>query len=226
MQGFKRYAIYYAPEPGPLAEFGARWLGWNPEAGNDLPHLPSDLPLDQITRTPRKYGLHGTIKPPFRLAQGIDIGALHATTRALVAGIKPIRLDGLRLARIGGFLALVPDGDASALSAMAGNIVKALDPFRAPLTEAEIAKRRPDRLTDNQRQMLDQFGYPYVLDEFRFHLTLSGRLDPDLAAQTEAELDRHLTDILPRPFVIRSLCLFGEADNGCFHLLHRYDLTP
>lgn len=222
MQGFKRYAIYYAPEPGPLSNFGAKWLGWDPVAGCDLHHPPSDLPIEDITKTPRKYGLHGTVKPPFRLGEGVDIGALHAAAGALVAGMKPVRLDGLRLAKIGGFLALVPEGDTSALGQMAGNVVRALDPFRAPLNAAEIAKRNPDKLSENQRAMLDQWGYPYVMDEFRFHLTLSGRLDDATAARTEAELSRHLDSIVPRPFKIRSLCLFGEADSGRFHMLHRY----
>ncbi|NVO28530.1 DUF1045 domain-containing protein [Donghicola sp. C2-DW-16] len=222
MQGFKRYAIYYHPEPSAFADFGKRWLGWDPVAGCDIPHPPYDLPMDQITKTPRKYGFHGTVKPPFRLARGVDIGALHVTAQALMAGLSPVRLEGLKLTRIGGFLALVPEGDTTELRTMAGKVVQALDAFRAPLTDADIARRNPARLTENQLELLHRWGYPYVMDEFRFHLTLTSRVTPELAEQTRALLDQELPELMPRPFKIRSLCLYGEADDGHFHMLHRY----
>lgn len=222
MQGFKRYAIYYSPESAAFAEFGIKWLGWDPVAGCDVPHAPCDLPMEKITRTPRKYGFHGTIKPPFRLARGVDIGALHAATLALTAGMADVRIEGLKLAQIGNFLALVPEGDVTALRAMAANVVKALDAFRAPITDADIARRNPAKLTDAQLALLHRWGYPYVMEEFRFHLTLTGRMQPDQVPETKAELERQLAPVLPRPLKIRSLCLFGEADDGRFHLLHRY----
>ena len=70
-----------------------------------------------------------------------------------------------------------------------------------------------------------RWGYPYVMDEFRFHLTLTGKLDPDEAARTMAALDPYLTPLLPRPFVLRDLCLFGEDETGRFQLIQRYALT-
>ncbi|MEY8880698.1 DUF1045 domain-containing protein [Donghicola sp. XS_ASV15] len=222
MQGFKRYAIYYAPEATRFAEFGKRWLGWDPVAGCDIPHPPYGLPMDDITRTPRKYGFHGTIKPPFRLARGVDIGALHAAATALMAGMSTVRVEGLKLTRIGGFLALVPEGDTAELRAMASKVVKALDAFRAPLTDADIARRNPARLSETQLDLLHRWGYPYVMEEFRFHLTLTSRVSPELAEQTRLVLEDTLPEVLPRPLKIRSLCLFGEADDGRFHMLHRY----
>ena len=33
-------------------------------------------------------------------------------------------------------------------------------------------------LTDRQEALLTQWGYPYVMEEFRFHITLTGALDP------------------------------------------------
>ena len=68
---FSRYAVYYAPPADdPLAVFGAGWLGWNAVEGALAQHpeiaaLPA--PVERITATPRKYGFHGTLKPPFRL---------------------------------------------------------------------------------------------------------------------------------------------------------------
>lgn len=228
MEQMKRYAIYYAPEPGPFADFTARWLGWDAAGACPQPHpavagLPR--PLAEITATPRKYGFHGTIKPPFRLAPGHSPEALDTACAALAATLRPITLDGLRLSRLGGFLALTPAGDATALSDLAATVVRALDTFRAPPTQAEIVRRNPERLSPRQRALLDQWGYPYVMEEFRFHLTLTGELGAAEAEAVAAALEPCLASILPRPFVIRDLCLFGEAADGLFHLLHRYTLS-
>lgn len=228
MQGFSRYAIYYAPEPGPLAEFAAAWLGWDAETGAAVPHPPvAGLPRDPglLTQAPRKYGFHGTVKPPFRLAEGADVSDLHAAFVALCPYLAPVTLPGLRLERIDGFVALLPEGDQSGLAAMAAEVVRALDGYRAPPDAAEIARRRPDRLSPRQREHLASWGYPYVMDEFRFHLTLTGDLPEEEAAQVEAALAPVLAPLLPEPFRIADLCLFGEATDGRFRLLERVPLT-
>ena len=90
---------------------------------------------------------------------------------------------------------------------------------------APIARRRPERLTPRQRQLLDQFGYPYVMEEFQFHLTLTDRIPMADAAALRALAQTHFGPHLPRPFRLTQLCLFGEAQTGAFHLLHRYPLT-
>ncbi|MEL7260424.1 MAG: DUF1045 domain-containing protein [Pseudomonadota bacterium] len=224
---FKRYAIYYTPAPGSaLADFGAAWLGWDSATGRAVAH-PDAAGLDvaAITGTPRKYGFHGTIKPPFRLAEGQTADALAAELAALCADAAPVTLDGLTLARLGKFLALVPDGDAAALAHLAARAVQELDHFRAPATDAELAKRRAARLSPAQDALLVQWGYPYVLDEFRFHLTLSGRLEADVAAAAEKALTPMLAELSLRPYGITGLTLLGEDEDGMFHQITRYALT-
>ncbi|TMV36066.1 DUF1045 domain-containing protein, partial [Thioclava sp. BHET1] len=98
MADFSRYAVYYAPPAGPLADFGAGWLGWDPVAGLPRAHpavagLP--CPVAELTATPRKYGFHGTLKPPFRLAPGTEAGGLIAALDALAADLAPLALEGL-----------------------------------------------------------------------------------------------------------------------------------
>lgn len=228
MKNFRRYAIYYAPEPGPLATFGARWLGWDPQAGAPAPHpvLPGlPQPVADITETPRKYGFHGTLKPPFFLSDGRDADALHAATQQLAARLAPVTLGGLQLSQLGHFLALTPKGDVSDLATLASEIVMELDPFRAPPSPAELARRRPESLSAPQRALLRRWGYPYVMEEFRFHLTLTGRLSQDHAAQVKTALTPVVTPLLPMPFTLNSICLFGEDHDGMCHLLHRYALT-
>ncbi len=223
---FKRYAVYYAPEPGALADFAAAWLGWDPVLGAEV--APPDLsgltlPVAQITETPRKYGFHGTLKPPFRLTGPLE--ALITDLEAFGRTHAPVVLDGLRLNQIGRFLALTPTGDLTPLERLAGDVVSALDAHRAPASEAELARRRAAGLTPRQEALLAEWGYPYVMEEFKFHLTLSGKLTDDEAAATKAALAPVIAPLLPTPFVIRDLCLFGEAEDGRFHLIHRYTLS-
>ncbi|MDK3019002.1 DUF1045 domain-containing protein [Pseudodonghicola flavimaris] len=226
---FERYAVYYAPPVNAdWGRFITRWLGWDMETGREMPHpeapeLP--LPVAEITATPRKYGAHATIKPPFRLAAGQSRVALEAACAALCRDLAPLRLDGLELARLGRFLALRPCGDQAALNALAARVVEALDPFRAPAPEAELARRRAAGLSPAQEANLIRWGYPYVMEEFRFHITLTGKLAKDRLAAVDAHLGRNLAPLLPAPFAIADLALMGEAADGRFHLIHRYALS-
>lgn len=225
-QNFSRFAIYWRPEPGPLADFGAAWLGWDPARGVLVDH-PSLMPdEDDITATPRKYGLHGTIKPPMRLAEGQDFAGLKRAFDAFCAAHPPVLLpQGLGLARLGGFLALKPLGDAAPLARLAAAVVRELDNFRAPPSEAELKRRRAAGLNPAQEANLMAWGYPYVMEEFRFHVTLSGRLDPARAEAAQAALAPRLAALAPIPFRMDALTLLGEDENGRFHDLHRASLA-
>lgn len=223
-----RYAVYVTPPPGPLASFGAAWLGWDPITGRDIPHpvipgLPA--PIADLTETPRKYGLHATMKPPFALAPGQTEAALRAAFARFCAATAPVTLDGLATAPLGRFLALVPEGDAAAISALAAATLRTFEPFRAPLTEAQLARRRKGGLTPDQEARLAKWGYPHVMAGFRFHITLTGkRPKPELPTLC-ATLATHLAPILPRPFKVDALSLMAEDAEGRFHLLHRLPLA-
>lgn len=220
---YSRFAIYFVPPAGPLAEFGASWLGWDVIAGCEArqPDVPG---LHDITMTPRKYGFHGTLKPPFRLAEGRAFDDLQQAASDMAARIAPGICDGLDLTVMGRFLALTPYGNTAGLRAVAEACVRDLDGFRAALTDAELARRRKSKLTARQDTLLVQWGYPYVMEEFRFHMTLSGRLrDEDVPAWVET-VTQHLPD-LPTPFVVDQIALCGEREDGRFDLIHRYTLA-
>ena len=225
---FQRYAIYYTAPNGPLADFGAAWLGWDIATGLPVQHpiihgLQDDV--SEITETPRKYGFHGTIKPPFRLASGTTAAELTERADALCSAQQPFALDGLQLSRLGRFLALTIQGDATPLADLASTMVKELDGFRAPPTEAELMKRRKANLSEQQEQYLMQWGYPYVMDEFRFHLTLTGRLEKNRAETLQKVLGPILESTLPTPFKVDDLTLAGEDASGRFHEIRRFKLA-
>ena len=219
MSDFIRYAIYHVPAPGPLAAFGADWLGWDVAAGSPRESIaPTGL-----TDVPRKYGFHATIKPPFRLAQGRTAADLQHAVADFCKAQAPVSLDGLGLSRIGRFLALTPTGDVSVLNALAARTVEALDAFRAPASAAELDRRRAGGLSPSQEENLTRWGYPYVMEDFRFHMTLTGRTDA--ADEAERLLRRNLDRLDLAPYVLDSLSLVGERDDGMFEQLHRYTLA-
>lgn len=227
MEQMKRFAIYYAPETGGFASAAAAWLGYDVASGQMVAQPRFDLPrpLADATADPRKYGFHATLKAPFRLAKEMIPQDLSAALAALAAQIPAVHVSGLRLVDLEGFLAFVPQDPSPQLKALAARLVQDLDRFRAPLTPAEVARRRPDRLTPRQRDLLGLYGYPYVLEEFFFHMTLTGQLAQNEDLAFKAAIATHFAACLPRPLVIGSVCLMGEDGAGRFHLLERHALS-
>ena len=222
---YKRYAVYYTPSDEGLARFGADWLGWDIARGEpaDQPEIAGlPAPLAELTETPRPYGFHATIKPPFRLAPDQAEDALFTAFDRLCTQMPAAIVDGLELAALGRFLALVPRGDATKLQGVAAMTVETLDSFRAPPTQAELAKRRAAGLSDRQEALLERWGYPYVMDEFRFHMTLSSKLPKDRIEPVKAVLAQQLDGLVPEPFTLDGLSLVGEGEDGFFHLIQRH----
>lgn len=223
-----KYAVFYAPDPGPLADFGAGWLGWDGLRGvasthPDIAGLPR--PISALTKAPRKYGFHGTLKPPFRLINGRTEAELDAAVAALAAAVAPIAQTGMALRHLGGFLALAPLGGTTALNTLAAKAVRDLDTFRAPMTEVEAQRRRGNGLSANHEANLTRWGYPYVMEAFRFHMTLTGNLPREEAEQVLSVLAPIVTPLIPQPFVIGTICLFGAFPDVNFRLITRYRLT-
>lgn len=222
---FNRYGIYMTPETGIFAELGATWLGWDLDIGHAVPHPANvESALMSATQTPRKYGFHGTIKPPFHLADGSTYESLLAKSKLLCARCAPIRVEAMEIETLGPFLAVVPRGDLLPLATLAATVLQGLDEFRAPASEDELIRRRKANLTPLQETNLKNWGYPYVLDAFKFHMTLSGPLPDDELASLHDLAETHFAPVLDTPVTIQSLTMVGEAGDGRFHALHRLPL--
>lgn len=212
-----RYAVYYTPGPAHrLAGAAATWLGRDPHTGEarkqpDLDWLPAD-DLERLTADPRRYGFHGTLKAPFRLGRDVRAADLVDELERFAAAAAPVMVPtGLKVARLGPFFALVPADACPDLAAFASDCVRRFEPFRAPLSDTELERRRRSRLTDNQDSLLVKWGYPYVFDEFRFHMTLTGRVPETLRDPMQEELETYFADHTGRALQLDTLSLFAQA---------------
>lgn len=227
MKEFKRYAIYYLPQAdSALAQFGSMWLGWDVQSGTKVPY-PSWVTEGHANRvaTPVKYGFHGTIKPPMRLAGGESLEGLQARLAKISESHAPVSLPALKLKDMGGFLCFTLSEPSKTLQNIADICVRELDDWRERPTPEELNRRRASGLNAQQEALLTQWGYPYVMDEFRFHLTLTGKLPDTERAEQFALLQAHTHELTSHSVTMSDLCLCGESDTGRFHLIERYALT-
>ena len=215
-----RYAIFFAPAHGsPWWEFGARWLGRDERDDTSLvqPTLVQIAPdeLREITAEPRRYGFHATLKAPFSLSGDHTIDDLTARLQVLAATLTPVLLGPLQVTTLGDFVALVPALATKELMALAAACVTGLDDLRVPLSEADLARRRIGRLNAREQELLQAYGYPYVLERFRFHFTLSGPLEPFAAQRVQQAVAAPGAQLnATAPLVLDRLCLFVEAAPG------------
>ena len=202
-----RYALYFAPQQGSaLDRFGRHWIGR--DAWTDtVVDQPSVEGVDLVTATafPRRYGFHATLKAPFGLAQGVREADLLEAFGRFAAARKRVEAPPLRLATLGDFLALVPSQASAAIDALSADCVREFEPLRAPLSAADRQRRLRSPLTERQRTYLEAWGYPYVFDEFTFHMTLTGPLASTLRQPIETALRPWLADVTATPFVLDCL---------------------
>ena len=211
-----RYALYYTPAPGsPLAELGADWLGRDVVSGEARPQPAVDgLDIAAVTASPRLYGFHATLKAPFTLRDGTTEADLLAAAAGYAKSRPPVEAPPLTLARLNGFTALVLADPGPALNGRAADIVEAFDGFRRPLTAEERARRRPERLTPRQQELLDLWGYPFVMETFVFHMTLSGPVDDPTAELLLSALAPRVAPIVGRPWTLDALTVMRQPAPG------------
>jgi hypothetical protein len=221
-----RIALYYAP-PADSSWWraGCEWLGRDPESAR-VYHRPAPrelaalgLGVRGLTRAPRRYGWHATLVAPFRCAECATPLDVLVAAREWASRIKPFSMP-VAVAEMGRFVALRPSAtqDDQAVRDIAASALHALGSVRAMPSEAERERRIVEGMSDQQIAMLREWGYPYVLDEYRFHMTLSDSLDDASARQAIAS---HWTErvetlgLLP----LHGAALFAEPQPGAPFML-------
>ncbi|WP_417584844.1 DUF1045 domain-containing protein [Pelagibacterium sp.] len=220
-----RVAIYYTPaKNNPLARAAAQWLGRSAFSADDV--AKPDPAIARWVTEPQRYGFHATLRAPFHLADGVSLGDVEQMVMSLAARTENVALGQLQLGSLNGFLALTAPQVGAELVALEAQVRERCEPFRAPLNADEIARRKPERLSASQRRNLDDWGYPNVGTDFRFHMTLTNSLGPDaptgeLARRADAVFAQHLS----RTHFLDALAIFVEDAPGApFRILELYPL--
>lgn len=229
---YPRYAIYYAPPPGSeFDRFGSALLGYDAYRGETQPFLEAIIHAvpdwQDVTQDPRGYGFHATLKAPFSLppdrteTELLAACELFATTPRRIPIIEPV------VGSISGFIAVVPAHLSTELLELAADCTTEFDSFRAPLTPEDRARRNPSKLTARQVDHLDRWGYPYVMEDFQFHMTLTGRLPAERQRAILQLLQERFAAINLSTFSVDRIALFRQDEaKSSFRIMAHHHLRP
>ena len=219
---FQRYAIYWTPPPETaMAEFGALWFG-----GFETFGLAPELAA-RATRAPAVYGLHATFKAPFPLDDDATPEALRDALDDFCANRRAPSGGGLILGHHQRYLTLMLSENQADTEWLAAECVTHFDHFRAPPDEEDDTRRRElDSLSQPEEAFLKEFGYPYVLSAFRFHISLAGPLESAELDEVANALEPRLVPFLNETFEIKDLSLLGEPRSGdVFEVISRHGFS-
>lgn len=222
-----RYAIYYSPDAEDALTLAANeWLGRDAMAGENIKRASkisslTDYAFDATMVNACRYGFHGTLKAPFELAEERELADLEEEVDAFASMMDPFLLPNFVIGQLGPFFALQLEEPSLQLAGFAADIVRKFDHFRAPMSNEDFERRKPEKLSINQRHNLIDWGYPYIFDDFRFHMTLSDPIENGLAGDYRIALTDHFDPHLKKPYQFSALSIFVEPERGEPFVLHR-----
>ena len=223
-----RYAIYYSPESRtPLWSLGTGWIGRDVLSDRRVEPQHrvqvSELERQALTATPAHYGLHATLKAPFELCYGYDYVDLRRKMLDFCARRERFSLPLLMLKNMDDFVALVACSPSPMIDRLARDCVEEFDAFRQPMTAHELSLCNSRPMTRQQYDLLIKWGYPYVMETYRFHITLSNRTFLDQCNRVIEGLGPELERVNAKGVEFDGLCLFyQESRNRPFIFLERF----
>ena len=222
-----RYAVYWAPEVHhPLWQQGCAWLGRDPcEAA------VATGPARAHVVEPWRYGFHATLKAPMRLMTGTRRDEFLASVERLARRGHEFQMPALQVDWLDRFIAIRPVqplAERSPLQQLANACVAELDHHRAPPSDEELARRLSAPLDELAQDLLLRWGYPHVLQRWRFHMTLSDAFADPQGHDAKAlfrEARQCFSAALATPMAVESVCVFEQTHpEQPFQLLHRFAL--
>ena len=210
----ERYAIYFTPDPeSALWKRASAWLGRDAATGLSLDRLDTELDpevVEELTAKAAGYGFHATMVAPFSLAKGASVEALYSDLEAFAKDRQPFDLP-LQVTTLGSFLALCPPARSEPLDRLHSDLIKAFHSYGEPLNEADLERRaKGGRLTERQMDHLREWGYPYIFEDFRFHMTLTKSVAEDQRENVLRILTETFGDVLNEPIPVDSIALFHQ----------------
>lgn len=219
MTWMPRYTVYFVPpSDSAIYRLGSSLIGYDSYSGAVVPHpsdagLPEDWP--DLTKAPRPYGLHVTFVPPFRLAEGYGETDLIQSFSAFCDEPRSVATIVPEVRVIRDFVAIVPRRASGIVKQLATDCLTYFDLFRAPFTAADHVRRLAPSLNERERWNLHRWGYPYVLREFFFHMTLTGEIGSDRRDAVATRLSTLLADeAAAAPLRVDRVALLKQDQSG------------
>jgi len=237
MTNYKRVAIYFLPKKNSsLENFGKNLLGRdiNKKKKISLTRRQKYFinrgftyfdELKDYCEQPAKYGFHATLKAPFRLKRNVKTKNFYDVISHIAAQHSRFKIKGLKIAYSKKFTFITSRKPNKLLINLENDLVKHLDTFRAELNKTEIKKRIPDSLTFKQNKYLKEWGYPFVFDQFKFHMTLMNQNNNKLSNKQKLELEKLIYKISNNVIEFNEISLLGENKNGHFEEIKRFKLN-
>ena len=237
MTNYKRVAIYFLPKKNSsLENFGKNLLGRdiNKKKKISLTRRQKYFinrgftyfdELKDYCEQPAKYGFHATLKAPFRLKRNVKTKNFYDVISHIAAQHSRFKIKGLKIVYSKKFTLITSRKPNKLLINLENDLVKHLDTFRAELNKTEIKKRIPDSLTFKQNKYLKEWGYPFVLDQYKFHMTLMNQNNNKLSNKQKLELEKLIYKISNNLLEFNEISLLGENKNGYFEEIKRFKLN-
>ena len=237
MTNYKRVAIYFLPKKNSsLENFGKNLLGRdiNKKKKISLTRRQKYFinrgftyfdELKDYCEQPAKYGFHATLKAPFRLKRNVKTKNFYDVISHIAAQHSRFKIKGLKIVYRKKFTFITSRKPNKLLINLENDLVKHLDTFRAELNKTEIKKRIPDSLTFKQNKYLKEWGYPFVFDQFKFHMTLMNQNNNKLSNKQKLELEKLIYKISNNVIEFNEISLLGENKNGHFEEIKRFKLN-
>ena len=237
MKKYSRYAIYYAPpKESNLEEFGRYWFGWDPINAKSINNkqrinylngfgIKNLKNIDKNVLIAKKYGFHGTLIPPFKLNKNYSTNTLFKKTEEIAKKFKKFKLYKFKLKKINNFYAFVQNKKNNNINKLSNRLVRELFKFRSPLTKKEIDRRNPSKLSKFQLNILYKWGYPYLMSEFKFHMTLASEVTGNKLYSELKKIENNKEIILNEINNFDKIYIFGENQKGMFENLENFSLS-
>lgn len=217
-----RAAIYFTPDKNhPITKKAASWLGRDAFNSANTISSPNNKDLTLI-KSPARYGYHATIKAPFELDVSYGIDDVSRALANFCAINKSFKLPNIKIGKLGSFFALVPEFCPDELFNLEARTVKHFEIYRAPLSDEDIKRRNPQSLSDRQKDNLTAYGYPYIFEDFRFHMTLTGPIEHQNQDEVEEQLNAYFFEFLGKDLDFDGLALFIEREHQSNFYCHSY----
>lgn len=228
-----RYAIFFVPDrQSRLYRYGCSVLGYDCYGGEPVPFPQENgggaLDWRDIGAAARRYGFHATLKAPFHLSPAASERQLIKAVENFAGLGHAIHSFAPTVRLLDAFYAVVPHAPVATLDALAASCTTLFDAYRAPITARERARRVALGLSPSQIQNLDRWGYPYVLADFKFHMTLTGPVPtPRRKAVHAALLDGFKRMKVEASIALDRLALVKQdSPDASFRVVGRWPLAP